>query len=78
MRRSISLLCLGQFAAGASAGDYGSDQKMTFESLDRNSDQQISRSEAKESDRLAKEFAKADLNGDGQLSHEEYEAYTKA
>ena len=77
MRKSIPLLCLGLFAAGASAGDYGSDQKLSFESLDRNSDQQISMSEARESDRLAKEFAKADTNGDGQLSREEFEAYTK-
>jgi|JRYD01.1.fsa_nt_gb Ca2+-binding EF-hand superfamily protein len=45
-----------------------------FKSLDRNSDGQLSRTEASYNRELAKEFAFLDTDGDGFLSPDEYAA----
>ncbi len=45
---------------------------ISFESLDKNGDQQISRTEAGADKQLANAFATADTNGDGYVSKAEY------
>lgn len=50
----------------------------TFESLDRNSDHRVSRSEAGYDRRLSETFAYADVDGDGFLSKVEYSTFTEA
>jgi hypothetical protein len=50
----------------------------SFESLDKNADRQISRTEAGPDRRLSNGFAFLDTNGDGFLSPEEYAARTKS
>lgn len=78
MRKLIPALCLGLFSFGAFAGDYSDENKVSFESLDKNSDQQISQTEAQDHEKLGTDFSKADANGDGFISREEFEAYTQA
>lgn len=46
----------------------------TFESLDRNKDQQISKTEASADRALAARFASVDANADGYISKSEYAA----
>jgi len=77
MRKLIPALCLGLFSFGAFAGE-GTETKASFESLDKNSDQQISMTEAQDHEKLGTDFSKADANGDGFVSREEFEAYTQA
>lgn len=50
----------------------------TFESLDKNADRQISRTEAGVDRKLSNGFAVLDSNGDGFLSREEYAARTRS
>jgi EF hand len=50
----------------------------SFESLDKNADRQISRTEAGFDRALSNGFAFLDANGDGFLSPEEYAARTKS
>ena len=49
-----------------------------FESLDKNADRQISRTEAGFDRKLSNGFAFLDTNGDGFISPEEYAARTKS
>lgn len=50
---------------------------MTFDSLDKNADSQLSKTEAAADEELATSFAKADTNGDGYLSKSEFMARSK-
>jgi hypothetical protein len=50
----------------------------SFDSLDKNADRQISRTEAGPDRALSNGFAFLDANGDGFLSPEEYAARTKS
>ncbi len=75
MRRSIldkavALAAAGLFSTALMAGD--AQHTSTFEALDKNSDQQISKSEAQSDSKLSDSFASADTNGDGYLSKSEY------
>lgn len=53
-------------------------QQRTFESLDRNGDHQISRTEAGVDKHLAEDFAYIDTDGDGYISPAEYAARTRS
>ncbi|UNK50731.1 hypothetical protein MNR01_06915 [Lysobacter sp. S4-A87] len=47
---------------------------MSFQDMDVNADSKVSKDEAAVDARLTSQFAKADRNGDGQLSETEYAA----
>lgn len=64
-------------AAIADDGTTRDRQAATFESLDKNADQQISKTEAAADKKLTDSFAAADSNGDGYLSKSEYLARSK-
>lgn len=49
----------------------------TFDSLDKNSDSQISKTEAATDEGLSDGFASIDTNADGYLSKTEYTAYMR-
>ena len=83
MTKLIALLAATLLTVTAYAGDEKAhkDMKsttMTFDSLDKNGDAQISKTEASADKSLADSFAKADTNGDGFLSKSEYTARTKS
>jgi len=70
-------LCLA--AAGVALADGPANSVApTFESLDRNSDNRLSRSEASYNRLLAEVFATSDVDGDGFVSRAEYERVTYA
>lgn len=87
MNKFTFLIGAAVFAAsGAYAGDVGkaeTPKAMTattaaFESLDKNADQQISKTEAASDKVLTDSFAAADANGDGYLNKSEFVARTKS
>lgn len=85
MTKVIALLAATLLAVTAYAGDdkEHKDHKMkstamTFDSLDKNGDAQISKTEAAADKALTDSFAKTDTNGDGYLSKGEYTARTKS
>jgi Ca2+-binding EF-hand superfamily protein len=53
-------------------------QEPSFESLDRNGDHQISRTEAGVERHLSEDFAYIDTDGDGYISPAEYAARTRS
>jgi Ca2+-binding EF-hand superfamily protein len=77
---AISAILLSTAAnAGASDAVATATATVTFESLDKNADQQISRTEAAGEKMLADAFAFIDTNGDGYISKAEYAAaHTKS
>nr|WP_298718851.1 hypothetical protein [uncultured Steroidobacter sp.] len=85
MTRSIAFLAAALLSVTAFAGD-NKDKKdpamkssaMTFESLDKNGDAQLSKTEAAADRSLADSFASADTNGDGYLSKTEFMARSKS
>ena len=84
MNKLIALLAATLLCATAVAGDKEKHKDATmkstaatFESLDKNADQQISKTEAAGDKWLADSFAAADTNGDGYLSKSEYTARSK-
>jgi hypothetical protein len=84
MYKFIVLVASSVLAATAMAGDEKAksttkDTSMTatFESLDKNADQQISKTEAAADKRLSDSVAAADTNGDGYVSKSEFAARTK-
>ena len=85
MTKLIAMLAATVFAVTAYAGDdkehkdhQMKSSAMTFDSLDKNGDAQISKTEATADKMLSESFAKADTNGDGYLSKSEYTARTKS
>lgn len=84
MKKLTILFGTALLAAGAAqAGDRTAteDKNLStaaaFESLDKNADQQISKTEAATDKSLADSFASADANGDGYLNKSEFVARTK-
>jgi len=76
MRKFLVLIAASAISAVAMAG--GEKSAATFEALDKNADQQISKTEAAADKKLSESFATADANGDGYLSKTEYEARMKS
>jgi hypothetical protein len=80
MTKLIALLAATLLSVTAFAGDKEhKDHQMkssaiTFDSLDKNGDAQISKTEASADKGLADSFASADTNGDGYLSKSEFTA----
>lgn len=77
MNKLIGALVALSLCAVASAGDKPQVAKAkvdpaTFASLDRNADNQISRTEAGVDRKLSDTFAYVDTNGDGFISRTEY------
>lgn len=83
MTKLIAFLAATLLSVTAFAGDKEKDHSMkhsaaTFDSLDKNGDAQLSKTEAAADKSLADSFAAADSNGDGYLSKTEFEARTKS
>jgi hypothetical protein len=84
MTRFIALLAATFLSLTATAGDDKAKKDTTmqssaatFESLDKNADSQISKSEAAADKALSDSFASNDTNGDGYLSRSEFVARQK-
>jgi hypothetical protein len=84
MSKLIAFLAAALLSVTAFAGDKDKkDHSMkssapTFDSLDKNGDAQLSKTEAAADKSLADSFAAADTNGDGYLSKTEFVARTKS
>lgn len=83
MSKLIALFAASLLSVTAMAGDKEHKDQMkstavTFESLDKNADTQLSKTEAAADKTLSDSFAAADTNGDGYLSKTEYTARTKS
>ncbi|MET0656618.1 MAG: EF-hand domain-containing protein [Steroidobacteraceae bacterium] len=76
MDKAVALLAAALFSTASMAGDQ--EHASTFESLDKNSDQQISKAEAQSDRTLSDSFASADANGDGYLNKSEFKAASSA
>ncbi|HWK74899.1 MAG TPA: hypothetical protein VNQ81_11550 [Povalibacter sp.] len=74
MKVFITLLTAMLLSTAALGGDEDSSKSAmaTFESLDKNADQQLSRTEAAGDKMLSDSFASIDTNGDGYVSKSEY------
>ena len=84
MTKFLALLAATLLSVTATAGDDKAKKDTTmkstaatFESLDKNADSQISKTEAAGDKMLSDSFASADSNGDGYLSKSEYMAREK-
>lgn len=73
----ISALAIALASGAATAGGNERQGASTaqFESLDRNSDQRLSQSEAATSENVAGRFAALDVDGDGYVTKREYTAH---
>ena len=83
MTRFLALIAATLLAFAAQAGDNkdkhdtGMKSTATFDSLDKNADSQISKTEASADSKLSDNFAALDTNGDGYLSKAEFMARSK-
>lgn len=76
---AATLLSLTAFAGDKEHKDHQmKSSAATFDSLDKNGDAQISKTEASADKSLSDSFAAADTNGDGYLSKTEFTARTKS
>jgi EF hand len=80
---AASLLSAAAMAGDNKPGDTKADPTMkstqaTFDSLDKNADQQISKTEASADKTLSSSFVALDTNGDGYVSKSEFAARTKS
>jgi hypothetical protein len=80
MKKLTLLIGAALLSAAAFAGDASkmTTTAATFDALDKNADQQISKTEAASDKALSDSFAAADANGDGYLSKAEFVARTKS
>jgi hypothetical protein len=76
---AATLLSVTAFAGDKEHKDHSmKSSAATFDSLDKNGDAQLSKTEAAADKSLADSFAAADTNGDGYLSKTEFTARTKS
>lgn len=75
---AATLLSVTAFAGDKEHKDHQKSSAVTFDSLDKNGDAQISKTEASADKALSDSFAAADTNGDGYLSKTEFTARTKS
>jgi EF hand len=73
----VVLAGAAQAAAPTQAPPAGND-RLSFDTLDRNNDGKISLSEASDNDALFVAFKNLDKNKDGELSKEEFAAFQQA
>lgn len=78
MKALLTVITATLLSAAAMAGDDKTTTAATFDALDKNADQQISRTEAAGDKMLSDSFAAIDSNGDGYVSKSEYAARTKS
>ena len=82
MKKLIALFAASLLSVAAMAGDNKAEPmkstSATFESLDKNADQQISKTEASADKALAGAFVALDTNGDGYVSKTEFAARAKS
>jgi hypothetical protein len=84
MTKTIAFVAATLLSVTAFAGDKEHKEHsmkstaVTFDSLDKNGDAQLSKTEAAADKTLADSFASADSNGDGYLSKTEFAARTKS
>lgn len=79
MKTLIAIAAATLLSTAAMAGDDSMHPSAaTFESLDKNADQQISRTEAAADKTVADKFSSLDTNGDGYVSKSEYMAKLKS
>lgn len=80
MKALIAIIAATLLSAAAMAGDPAmkDNTAATFNSLDKNADQQISRTEAAADKALSDNFASIDTNGDGYINKSEFAARTKS
>ena len=71
---AIAALLACSTAVADQLGGKAAKAQPSFETLDKNADKQISRTEAGVDRSLSNGFALVDANGDGFLSHDEYAA----
>jgi hypothetical protein len=84
LRDGLITLFAAALCTTAAAAEYAKDKdkpkdlstatEAKFKSLDRNDDQQLSKSEAREDQTVSTHFASLDLNADGFVSKSEYTA----
>jgi hypothetical protein len=84
MTKFLALIAATLLAFAAQAGDNkdkshdkGMHTTATFDTLDKNADSQISKTEASSDSKLSDNFAALDTNGDGYLSKAEFMAKGK-
>jgi hypothetical protein len=84
MTKFLALIAATLLAFAAQAGDdkdkshdKGMKTTATFDTLDRNADSQLSKTEASADSKLSDNFAALDTNGDGYLSKAEFMARSK-
>ena len=84
MTKFLALIAATLLAFAAQAGDdkdkmhdKGMKSTATFDTLDKNADSQISKTEASSDSKLSDSFATLDTNGDGYLSKAEFMAKSK-
>jgi Ca2+-binding EF-hand superfamily protein len=70
---AASLMSIAAFAE--QPADPGKAMTQSFEALDKDSDRQLTPSEAKPDAGLARSFKAVDKNGDGYISRDEFETY---
>ncbi|HEY6644753.1 hypothetical protein [Povalibacter sp.] len=79
MKTLITVVSATLLSVAAMAGDeMTKTTAATFEALDKNADQQISKTEAAAEKSVSDGFASADMNGDGYLSKSEFMAHGKS
>jgi Ca2+-binding EF-hand superfamily protein len=81
MRTTLGLIAAALITTAATANEPDGDKDRSrqaaeakFESLDRNDDGQVSKSEARDDSKLSAQFTSADTNSDGYLTEPEYTA----